>query len=264
MVSRGPWHPPVIEVGIEFHFDPRPDREPWTLQVAGPFLERFQAAFPEVEVVQSEKIRIERRSPHGVPEKISGKIRLDRVRARNPEGSRWIQVGNDLLVFSLVRQQQAYPGFTQVRSEALEVFDRHREHFQPVSVRRAALSYLDQVEIPVPAGRAVVQLEHYFRLRPEFPDLEFGPAGAFALQMHFPGKDQSEPVTVLLQSAPTAPGSGIGRFQLHWLCLCEDVRSLDKDEITRRLESARVRLRDCFRASFTPEGWKLFQPAPGD
>src|SRR5262249_24885697 len=92
-------NPPVIEVGIEFHFEPRPDREPWALPVAGPFIERFQASFPDVEVVQSEEIRIERRSPAGLPQRISGKIRLDRMRAHNPEGTRWLQVGNDLLVF---------------------------------------------------------------------------------------------------------------------------------------------------------------------
>jgi uncharacterized protein (TIGR04255 family) len=255
--------PPVIEVGIEFHFDPRPDRAPWTLQVAGPFVERFQTTFPNVEVVQSEEVQIERRSPGGLPEKITGKINLDRVRAHNAEGARWIQVGNDLLVFSLIRQQQNYPGFEQVRVEAMEVLDSYIEHFQPASVRRAALTYLDQVEIPIPSGSSGVRLEDYFRLRPEFPDPDFGGVGAFALQMQFPNPEQHEPVTVLLQTAPAAPGSGICRFQMHWHCLCEDVRSLDKEEISRRLETARVRLRKCFRASFTPLGWALFQPAPG-
>jgi uncharacterized protein (TIGR04255 family) len=257
-------NPPVIEVAIEFHFDPRSDQEPWTPQEAGSFVELFQAAFPFIEATQTQEIRIEPRSPSGRPEMISGKLSLDRLRVRNAEGSRWIQIGKDLLVFNWVRQQDSYPGFDQVRTEALAVLDRYVEHFQPVGVRRAALIYLDQVEIRVAPGSKTLQLEDYLRLRPEVPDQEFGPSGAFALQMHFPGKDQREPFTVLFQSVPAEVGSGICRFQMHWHCLCEDIRSLDKGVITQRLEAARRRLRDCFKASFTTEGWqKLFQPASG-
>jgi uncharacterized protein (TIGR04255 family) len=256
--------PPVIEVGIELQFDPRPDRPPWELRVAGPFVERFQASFPHVEVLQAAEMQIETRSPAGYAEKLLGKVSLDRLRARNGEGTRWIQVGNDLLAYSLVRGEQSYPGFDAVRTEALAVLDAYVDYFQPTSVRRAAVTYLDQFDFPVPAGSNVLRVEDYLLLRAEVPDEPFGPVGSFSLQFFFPGAPPARvPIQLQLHSAPTAPGSGIIRFQMRSHCLCDNVCSLDKEEISRRLEVARLRLRECFRASFTDKGWALFQPREG-
>lgn len=252
--------PPVIEVGIEFHFEPRPDKEPWDLPVARPFIERLQPVFSHVEVVQAEQIRIEKRAPGGLPERISGQISLDRVRARNEESSRWVQVGNDLLVCNLVRHGEVYPGFEQLRTDALAILERYVEHFRPVSVRQAGVTYLDQVEIPVPTSCSSIRLEEYFRLRVDFPDEDLGPMGAFSLQLQFPREHARDPVTLLFHTLPSVPSSGVLRFQMHWHCLCEEVCSLDKDEINRRLDAAHMRLRKSFRASFTDPGWALFQP----
>jgi hypothetical protein len=134
------------------------------------------------------------------------------------------------------------------------------EHFQPVSVRRAAVAYLDQVEVPILPGADGIPFDEYFRLGANFPDQPFGPMGYFSLQLFFPRRDSKDQLQVLFHTAPAVPGSGVCRFQMHWHCLCEDVRSLDKNEIIERLEAARLRLRECFRASFTDKGWALFQP----
>lgn len=253
-------NPPVIEVGIEFHFDPAPDKQPWNLRVAKPFIERFQADYPHVEVIQAEQIRIEKRAPGGLPKEITGRISLDRVRARNEEGSRWLQVGDDLLVYNLVRQGGAYPGFAQLRAEALDKFDQFVEHFQPVSVRQVALTYLDLVEVPVPSDASGIPLEDYFRLRVEIPDEAFGPVASVSLQMYFPRRPATDQLTLRFHTVPVSPGQRTCRFQMHWSCECEEIKTLDKKEITRRLEAAHRRLVDCFRASFTDRGWALFTP----
>ncbi|GIW79533.1 MAG: hypothetical protein KatS3mg105_1340 [Gemmatales bacterium] len=251
--------PPVIEVGVEFHFDPRPDKQPWDPAVAVPFIDLFQGEYPHVEVIQEEKIRIEKRTPDGTPKAISGKISLDRVRARNEEGSRWLQVGNDLLVYSFVRKGETYPGFRELCTEALHKLDSYVEHFQPVAVHRTALTYLDLIEIPVPAG-ATIQLEDYFRLRVETPEETFGPIGYVSLRLFFPQTETRDQLLLWFDTVPTKPGEGILRFQMHWKCICEDVASLNKEEIRLRLDRAHRRLVDCFRDSFTERGWALFGP----
>jgi uncharacterized protein (TIGR04255 family) len=250
----------VIEVGIEFHFDPRPDKAAWDLPVARPFFERLQQTFPHVEVVQAEQIRIEKRTPGGIPETISGQISLDRVRARNLEGTRWVQVANDLLVCNLVRQGNTYPGFDSLRDDALAKLDQYIEHFQPVSVRQVAVNYLDLVEIPFPGGNGILRLDDYLRVRMELPDEPFGPVGAFSLQLQFPRRKERDQVALLLHTFPPDMGRRVGRFQMHWHCLCEEVCSLDRNEITRRLGAAHERLASCFQASFTEKGWELFRP----
>jgi uncharacterized protein (TIGR04255 family) len=253
--------PPVIEVGIEFHFDPQPDKQPWDLPVAGPFIDRYKTSFPHVEVLQAEQFHIEKRGPGGVPARIFGQISLDRLRAHNEEGTRWIQVGNDLLVCSLVRHEEIYPGFDQLREEALATLHQYVEHFKPASVKRAALTYLDLVEIPIPEGQIGFRVEDFFRLHVEVPDGVFGAVGYFSLQLVFPKKaGGTDQLSLLFSTAPPVQDRRACRFQMHWHCLCEDVNSLDKGVIAGRLETAHQRLRECFRASFTDKGWALFQP----
>jgi uncharacterized protein (TIGR04255 family) len=252
--------PPVIEVGIEFHFDPRPDKEPWSLQVTRPFVERCQTTFPHVEVIQAEQLRIEKRGPGGIPEQIVGQISLNRLRAHNEQGTRWVQIGNDLLVFSLVRREDNYPGFATVRDEALGMLDQYVEHFKPLSVRRVALTYLDLIEIPIPPGRTGYRVEEFFRLHVEMPDEPFGPVAAFSLQLQFPQKAvPTDQLALLLHTVPRAQDRNASRVQMYWRYECDRVSSLDKEVIVGRLETAHQRLRDCFMASFTEQGLALFQ-----
>jgi uncharacterized protein (TIGR04255 family) len=256
-------NPPVIEVGVEFHFDPRSDKQPWDLPVAASFIHQFEHEFPHVEVLQSEQIRIEKRAPGGAPEQISGQISLDRIRARNEEATRWIQVGNDLLVHNLVRKDAAYPGFDQLRDHALAILDGYIDYFKPVAVRQAAVTYLDLIEIPAPDNKAI-RLDDYLRLRVEFPDNIFGPVGFFSVQLLFPQATPGERLTLWLHTAPARADQRLCRLQMNWQYLCENLKTLDKGEIFRQLETAHVRLRECFRASFTNAGWALFQPINGD
>ena len=44
-------NPPVAEVGIDFQFDPDPEKEPWDLPVAVSFIERFRDILPSTEAV---------------------------------------------------------------------------------------------------------------------------------------------------------------------------------------------------------------------
>lgn len=252
--------PPVIEVGIEFHFEPRPDKPPWDLPVAQQFIEQLKPTFADPEVFQAEQIRIEKRSTVGMPEVISGQVSLDRIRTRNKDGTRWVQVGNDLLVCNLVRQGKEYPGFSPLRTDALAVLDRYVQEFQPVCVRDAAVTYLDLIELPFPSEGKVVRLEDYYRLNVQFPEEQFGPVALFSLQLLFPPAEKKDQLTLIFQSLPAIPGTNVLRSQMFWQCRCADIRSLDQSNISDRLEAAHIQLRSCFQASFTEKGWALFRP----
>lgn len=257
-------NPPVVEVAIEFQFEAGPDKKPWDLPVAVPFMKRFEEAFPNGEIVASDQFRIEKRSPEGIPREIQTRRILERLRGHNDERSRWLQVGNDLLVYNLVRHQAgAYPGFEQVRDEALDKLDQYVEHFRPICVRQIGLTYIDVIEIPR-TTEPKLRLDDYFKLGIEVPDEPFGPVAQFLVGLVLPRTKEADQLALTLQTEPVAPDSAAYRFVMQWQATCEDVKTLDRQEIIRRLEAANTRMVACFKDCFTAEGLKLFGPKAGD
>ena len=252
-------NPPLLELGIQFSFDPAPEKETWDTPVAMSFIEHFADEFPSIEILGADEIRIEKRSPEGTPQKVSGRTFLQRVRARNAEGSRWVQVGDDFLVFNLVRHGGSYPGFGEVRDEALAKLDRYVEHFRPICVCSMSLIYIDRVEVPRPPD-GVLKLDEYFRLRIDIPDDPFGHVGQFVVGLQFPRTDLADQLTLTFRTEPVTPDSKAYPFVMQWQSECEDVKTLERSEIVRRLDTARARMLTCFAASFTEKGLALFGP----
>lgn len=250
--------PPVVEVGIDFHLDPNPEKQPWDLPVAMPFVEQFKDFMPHIEVVQAEEIRIVKRSPQGVPERLSGKISLDLVRAHDEGERHWLEVGNDRVAYRLLRGGMEYPGFDSVLNEGLKVLNQYKEHFRPTAVRRATLTYLDIVKIPRTAGDGV-ELDEYFRLGMKLPEDPFGQLGAFTIRFTLSPSPDSDRLHLVFSTEPTTEKDFL-RFRMRWQSLCDAINSLDAVELRRRLMAAHEHLVKCFLACFTDQGLKLFNP----
>jgi uncharacterized protein (TIGR04255 family) len=251
-------NPPVVEVGIDFRFDPDPERPPWDLPVAMPFLDRFRDTFPSIEIIQSEEIRIEKRSPQGLPTSLSGKISLDHVRANDQEERRRVEVGNDRMAFRVFRGGAEYPGFDAVLQEALRLLTEYIEHFRPTAVRRAILTYSDIVRIPMGPGEGV-ELNDYFRLQVKLPEDPFGPLGAFSVRLALPRSPYADALQVFFGTEPKVE-EGVVRFRIRWQSSCEEVNSLDQNDLSHRLAVAHEHLVKCFLACFTERGLELFNP----
>lgn len=255
-------NPPVVEVGLDFHFDPDPDKQPWDLPVAMPFVEQFQDSFPHVEVVRAEEIRVEKRSPQGLPERLSGKISLDHVKAHDEGERRRLEVGNDRMGYRLLRCGGQYPGFSSLLEQALPKLKRYVEHFRPTGIRRTALSYLDIVKIKMARDEGV-ELEDYFRLGIELPQDPFGLVGGFVLQLLLPKSPRADEIQLLFATEPSEQ-SGVLRFRMHWRSICDNIGTLEDEALCQRLRAAHEHLRKCFFASFTEKGLHLFDPIAPD
>jgi len=249
-------NPPVVQVGIDFRFDPDPEKQSWDLPVAMPFVERFRESLPCVEVVRAEEIRIEKRSPQGLPERLSGKIRLDRVSAHDEAERHWLEVGDDRMGYRLLRGAKEYPGFDAVLEKALSVLGEYIEHFRPTAVRRTLLSYLDIVTIPR-AAREGIELDDYFRLGLKLPEDPFGPLGAFVIQFVLPPKPGFDELNMVFATEPVTDDNDL-RFSMRWQSRCDGIDSLDAADLRCRLNSAHEHLVKCFFACFTVKGLELF------
>lgn len=255
-------NPPVVEVGIDFQFEPNPEKQPWDLPVAIPFVERFKDCLPHVQIVQAEEIRIEKRSPQGRPEKLSGKISLDHVKAHDECEKQWLEVGNDRMAYRLRRGGNEYPGFEAVLEEAVKLLSQYMDHFRPTAVRRAILTYVDIIRIPSGA-EAGIDLDDFFRLGVKLPEDPFGPLGGFAIRFVLPQSPCADSLQVRFVTEPETE-KGSMRFRMHWQSLCDGINSLDEEKLRQRLSAAREHLVKCFMACFTEQGLKLFNPIGSD
>jgi uncharacterized protein (TIGR04255 family) len=253
--------PPIIEAWIGFSFEPNPDKGPWETQ-ANAFVDKFSREFPIKLLLRTEEIRVEERLPTGIPTVISGKLSLDRIRARNEGGTEWLQVGEDLLAYNCVRpnKDHAYPGYEELRSRAFAKLEAYIDCFHPSSIRNMALHYVDLIEIDA-AGK-MVQLPEFFRVLPGVPDETFSPLARFSLDLTFQPSAEVELLTLRFRDEPPDPVSGAFRFRMEWHVRSHPVDSLDPKLLRDRLDAMRARVRDCFKACFTEAGWKLFGPAP--
>jgi uncharacterized protein (TIGR04255 family) len=248
-------NPPVVEVGINFHFDPDPEKKLWDLPVAMPFVEQFKESLPHVEIVRAEEIRIEKRSPQGLPEKLTGHISLDQVRAHDEGEQRWLEVGDDRMAYRLLHGSEAYPGFDVVLERAIEILGQYIQHFRPTAVRRAILSYVDIIKIP---GQSI-ELDDYFQLQVNLPEDPFGPLGGFAIHFILPQTPGSDGLQLMFTTEPKREDGSL-HFRMQWQSLCEGIYSLDNADLRHRLTAAHEHLVKCFLACFTAKGLDLFNP----
>ena len=254
--------PPVEEVGIDFQFDPSPEKQPWSLEVASPFLKQFEQTLPKYDIAQVEEILIEKRSSEGVPQKLSGRTRLDHVIAYSVDETRFLRVGDDIMSYRIGRCGENYPGFRTLLDEALGMFREYISHFQPTATRRVRLRYVDTIDIPR-SSDGLVELDDYFRVGINIPDTPFGPVGKFAVQCVFPDTKSGDALQLNFFNQPT-PDNTTTRFIMEWHSLCENITSLSEEVLTNKLEKAHVHMVKCFKESFTEQGLSLFGYDPAE
>ncbi len=256
--------PPITEAWIGFSFGDG-DSTSWDHKVALSFLENLVSEFvdPEFEFVQTDTIQIVSRSSTGVPKEIRGQTTVERVRIRDGNGRRWLEVGRNVLRFGFTRREADYPGFTSLRDAAFSFLDRHNDQFGRREVQQAGLHYVDLVEVPV-ATNGQLRVEDYFRVHPQLPGAPFEPVEKFAIRLAFRGGDPRDRVSMHFGSElggrSDAPNHEPYRFRLEWHSDCQEIENSGAETIVLRLNEAHTNLFTCFNACFTPAGWTLFEP----
>ena len=206
-------------------------------------------------IIQAEEIQIERQSPHGPPQKISGKIRLEQVSAHDEEERHRLEVGNDRMAYRLLRGGKAYPGFEAVLEKSLEILKKYVQYFRPTAVRRVILDYVDIIRIP---GQSI-ELDDYFRLQVNLPGDPFGPLDGFAIRFVLPPTPRSDRMYLAFTTEPKREDDSL-RFCMRWQSLCDEIHSLNDTDMRHRLTAAHEHLRKCFFCVLHPTRTGALQP----
>jgi uncharacterized protein (TIGR04255 family) len=252
-------NPPVTQTWIGFTFEQAPVKRPWDLRAADEFLSRFESALPHREAIFATQYEIQYISPTRRPKIVDREDQLQQVKARNPEGTHWLQVAEDRMVLNRTRGSEGYLGFESLLEEALGKLSEYVEFFQPSGLRSAELHYVDQIEIPIPPG-GKLDLQKYFRLRVEIPDA-YGPTWYFSTRLFLYPPIEGDILEVRFQSEPPDPAAQAYRFRIDWHMVCSGVATFDHEVVKRRLVQAHDCLADYFKASVTERTWALFEPS---
>ncbi|MFO0938327.1 MAG: TIGR04255 family protein [Gemmataceae bacterium] len=250
--------PPIIQAWVEFRFDHGDDRREWNFKEASSYLDLYQEVYTEREVVVQHQFQVEKVKKNQKPQIVDEKVNLQAVRAANSEGSRFLQLSHDGVACNFLRTEKGYEGFTALKTEALDKFRAYIDIFRPTRVLEFALQYVDLIVIPFD-GDKNLELDEYFTLGINLPDVMFGSILNFVVQYATQPPDTVDKMEVRLQDVRDPIGLN-ARFRMDWRLSSASGLSLSEAEISTRLDQAHVRLQECFKKSFTVKTWNMFEP----
>jgi uncharacterized protein (TIGR04255 family) len=255
--------PPVVEAWIEFRFSAQENATRWDESVAMFFLsQNYAGVFSAKDFVGRYELTVE--AVNGRPQVKSPDMVFDRLRATNAGDDRYLQIGRDILVYNMVRKQNAWPEYHVLRDEAIEAYRRYVGFFSPGSLRTIALHYRDLVAVPC-GDNNLIELSEFLSVYPEVPKLDFGDVSDFLIGLTLPNANKNGTLKLFIRDEPPgemkeAGKTSEGRFRMDWNITSSTPPSMETGWIQQWLDDAHSGLLHAFRSSFTDKGWSLFDP----
>lgn len=251
--------PPIVQAWIEFRFDHAADRPKWDWPAASAFFDSFQNEYPEREVVVQHQLQIAKVEGNQKPRIVDERVDLAGMRAFRTDHARYIHLTQDTLACTFVRTDvNGYEGFDALKREALTKLRAYVDFFHPTRLLQLAMQYVDLVRIPFQQDR--IELKDYFTLSQDLPEADFGPTLNFLVQYATRPPGSRDILEVWLRNEPPDPHGPIGQFRMDWRLMASEELSFAEDVLGSRLDRAHDRLLDCFKKSFTPQAWAMFEP----
>lgn len=253
--------PPVVQVSIEFHFESSPTEPAWEFTRSAEFIDQFRDQYPEAEVASEHQLAEVQKLDRGTKPTLVAKQVPVAVRAFPTNRSRYVLHSKDFLLCVFARTGgNDYEGFPALKAEAMSKLLAYLAFFRPAKLIGVALRYVDFFRIPVVEGKA--ELEDFFTICSEPDERTFGTTVVFrkAFTTRLPGSDDI--LTCELYNVPRPKDeAALGiPFRMEWGLHVTKNITWEGTSLADRLEMAHDRLTDCFRQSFTPVGWALFEP----
>jgi uncharacterized protein (TIGR04255 family) len=242
-------NPPLVEVFTEFFFQTENGVE-WDSFVTPDFYKKIAKKFPTRQRLNA--VGIEVRVPGGraSPEFQPVGPPTPRYRFISADEKTLVQLGENLLV---VNQLPPYYGWGKYEPIVEESFDLYAKLWKPSAVPRAAVHYIDKVDLPVPEAG----LEQYFTLVPMLPEFPDKPATNLALSYEVPGAAPGDILVVTMRQRPSADPQGMSfLFQSDYVATGGLPR--ETAAIKEWLGNAHDFLRDVFLSTFTDKCRALF------
>lgn len=255
----------MVEAWVDFRFAAREEAPEWDEGTAEKFLEQqFDGEFATESYAGQTQVQWSERG--GRPTIEHAETLFERVRACNKGGDRYIQAGRDLVIYNILRKQQQWPSYEELRDEAVTAYKKYVEFTSPESVTRITLAYRDIVSLEADPG-GTIKLNEHLRIYPEVPE-SLNPVSAFRIDLTCGGGNQPGDLRLTVQNEPpVASHEEEGqfddhelRFRLDWRLIAAREFALDPAEVTKWLDEAHASVIAAFRSAFTQRAWDRFKP----
>jgi uncharacterized protein (TIGR04255 family) len=222
--------PPLVEVFCEFFFQPDPDGEPDPLAIAKFWKGKIRADFPRA--IQ----------PSGPP--------MRRDRFASEDGKTLLQIGENMLV---VNQLPPYYGWERFEPAVVDCFAQYIRQWKPARADRAAVHYVDKIDIP----HLEFDLTEYLNLYPTLPEFPKTPATNIALSYEVQGATEGDIVITTMRQHPSANPDG-ATFTIQWDYVASGGLEANREQVQSWLGKAHEFLSALFISTLTDECRKLF------
>lgn len=247
--------PPVVECWIEIEAEIGEAGARWNPEATAAFLSELSGGFSATRLRWRTEVDLDPQEKHPTLSQY-----CDRVKGENEHANRVVQVGQNVLVFSALRDKSRWPSFSDVCDQAMEARRAFRKHINPGGINRATLHYRDIVHLPCPSREEGVKLEDYFKvyLQAQIPGRKLG---YYSIDLYFSPSDSGN--GIYLESRPCGDYDEERRsmpIELLWHSVSTINSSATDQEIAQSLQASNESLLEVFRACFTELGWSLFEP----
>lgn len=255
-------NPPVIEAWIEFRFSVEENAPPWDVSTFADFLEKnFEGQYQIKDLVGHYELTLASRE--GVPGIKDARAVFERARAASQNGESYLQAGRDVLIYNLLRQQEAWPSYDALRDQALNAYGKYVAYAKPSGLLAVGLHYRDMVNIPF-AGKDHIDLERYFKIHPQVPGEIFGPVSRFSIALTIPCMADQASLNLVIQDERQPADAekrdtDLAKFRMDWHLNSGIMESMEREHVRQWLDKAHSELIRVFSESFTNDAWALFE-----
>lgn len=230
-------NPPIIEAIIEIRILPNPKKEMDFEELYN----SFKTQYPNKELIHFKTANIDLLNEQSNFSKTNVGLKL------SSEDQKYvIQLKNDGIVVSVLN---IYHNWDDLEKKAKSIWDEYKKHASPKRVIRAAVRYINKINIP----ESQFKYEKYFKIYPNSSDTQFA---GFFMQLQIP---QQEGGLAVLNQTTTQP------IQVGFTSILLDLDIFDQidfeheEELWKRINTLRLQKNKLFESCITDETRELFQ-----
>jgi uncharacterized protein (TIGR04255 family) len=242
--------PPLVEVFCEFFFAPPNDAD-WDALLMSSFYEKLgKEDYPNKNRLKSVGVQVQLGPVDGPKVRHQGPSTA-RYSFRSRDGNSIVQVGENLLV---VNQLPPYYGWEKFAPEVEKVLGIYFELWRPNVILRAALHYIDKIDIP----EETIRLQDYFCFYPILPpELLARPVANLAMAFEA-AVDQVGDVLAMAFRQQHSSNTDVTSFILQWDYVATKHKEPTIAGVAQWMDVAHTAISSAFRASLTPKCESLF------
>jgi uncharacterized protein (TIGR04255 family) len=246
--------PPLVEVFCEFFFE-GPEGTEWDSFGVPSFYKKIKSDFPTRKRLASVGVEFKVAGNGAAPEVKTVGPPTPRHQFVSENGKTLVQLGENLLV---VNQLPPYYGWERFEPTVAECLKTYVGIWKPKTVARAAVHYIDKVDIPKPE----VRIEQYLNLYPNLPEFPGTTATNLAMAYEVGGASEGDILAVTMRQHPSANPEGVS-FMFQWDYVATVGMPATSSAVGSWLKGAHGFLSQVFLSTFTEDCLKLFDPEDG-